>query len=297
MLSNFHLTALFNDHGTVTLRRINLSQDLQRAMAQGWSAQLDSFLEDVQEIDFNAGYKPESNERFRLNDFSLPAGISGHNSTTVQTLEGIESTQEAISHARAVVAFARDTQRREVVLFQTFTKSHVISPGRFLFLDGDTYVSSERPCLTLGNQLAAIYSPHNSKLLFQNFRAANAFLALADTYQEASADEIRRILSHRRLAPVDAEALATQSSQWSRTRFAMLRDSRVLDSHTPQDIQQRSEGLDINIQVTKRAGHDQIVFPADKVEAKKLLQFLNEEIYKGAITETLYETNSKRQAD
>ena len=31
--------------------------------------------------------------------------------------------------------------------------------------------------------------------------------------------------------------------------------------------------------------------------AKKLLQFLNEELFRGAITETLYETNSKREAD
>ena len=40
---------------------------------------------------------------------------------------------------------------------------------------------------------------------------------------------------------------------------------------------------------------DKIVFPTDKSESKKLLQFFNEE--RGAITDTLYETNSKRKAD
>ena len=40
-----------------------------------------------------------------------------------------------------------------------------------------------------------------------------------------------------------------------------------------------------------------IVFPSDKSAVKKILQFLNEELFRGAITETLYETNSKRQAD
>ena len=31
--------------------------------------------------------------------------------------------------------------------------------------------------------------------------------------------------------------------------------------------------------------------------SKTGLQFLNEELFRGAITETLYETNSKREAD
>lgn len=49
------------------------------------------------------------------------------------------------------------------------------------------------------------------------------------------------------------------------------------------------------VEVTLRRG--KIVFPADPPAAKELLQFLNEELYKGQITDTLFETNSKREAD
>ena len=42
--------------------------------------------------------------------------------------------------------------------------------------------------------------------------------------------------------------------------------------------------------------NDKIVFPSERAEAKKLLQFLCEELYRGCITDTLYETNSKRVA-
>ena len=53
--------------------------------------------------------------------------------------------------------------------------------------------------------------------------------------------------------------------------------------------------MDYDVSITVRKG--KIVFPADKSAARKLLQFLVEERFRGAMTETLYETNSKRKAD
>jgi len=133
----------------------------------------------------------------------------------------------------------------------------------------------------------------DSKLLFHNFRSVNTFLPLADFYEEASEQQIKEVLGHRLLAPEDADALATDSNQWFRKRFAMLRDSGILDTYSARQIEARSKGYDVEIKVSK----GRIVFPADRPAAKKLLQFLNEELFRGAITETLYETNSKREAD
>ena len=73
----------------------------------------------------------------------------------------------------------------------------------------------------------------------------------------------------------------------------MLRVSGVLDTFSAKEIQARSKGYDVAIRLSK----GKIVFPADKPAAKKLLQFLNEELFRGAITNTLFETNSKREAD
>ena len=73
----------------------------------------------------------------------------------------------------------------------------------------------------------------------------------------------------------------------------MLRHSGILDQYTAQEISDRSAGHDLDITVVD----DRIVFPADQRQAKHLLQFLNEEIFRGPITSTLYETNSKRAAD
>ena len=73
----------------------------------------------------------------------------------------------------------------------------------------------------------------------------------------------------------------------------MLKETRILDRLSITQIEKRSENFDIDIKIES----DKIVCPTDNVEVKKLLQLLNEEIFRGALTDDLYETNSKKKAD
>ena len=161
-----------------------------------------------------------------------------------------------------------------------------------MFLDGNTYKSAERPGLTLDVHLSAVYRPAERKLLFRNFRTVNTFLPLADFYTEASEQEIREVLDHPLLASEDPDQLVASANEWFRKRIAMLKDSGLLNQFFATEIQSRSTGYDVSVDVVD----NKIVFPSNKAAAKRLLQFLNEELYRGAITETLYETNSKREA-
>lgn len=292
MLENFQLAAIVKQRGETRLLRIPLHQVLQDQLASSWNDQYERFVENIDEIDFNAGYQPEEHERFRLQNFELPAWLGGENSQSVASLDAITNDDALLDVTKGIVAFARKNGV-EVILFQNFSRSRVIRPGRFLFLENDTYESAQRPGLTLDNRLSAVYRPEDQVLLFHNFRTVNTFLPLADFYEEASEQEIRDVLSHELLQPQDKNVLAVGAIQWFRKRFAMLRDSEVLDTYTAEQIRRHSEGYDIDVQVED----GKIVFPAEKREAKRLLQFLNEEIFRGAITETLYETNSKREAD
>jgi hypothetical protein len=293
MLENLQLVAIVNLDGHTRLLRIPLHQALQDTLAQAWQDHYQAFVEGIQEIEFNAGYMPEAHERFRLQDFELPDCLREENSQSAADLDAITNDDHLLDATKGIVAFARDRDGSEVILFQNFSQSHVIRPGRFLFLQNNTYETTERPGLTLDNKLSAVYVPADRKLLFQSFRTVNTFLPLADFYEEASELQIREVLDHKLLAAEDADALAAESNQWFRKRFAMLRDSGVLDKYTAKQIQARSKGYDIDIHLSE----SKIVFPADKAAAKKLLQFLNEELFRGPITETLYETNSKRAAD
>ena len=293
MLNNFQLAAIVKQGTQLRLQRIPMHQALQGTLTVTWQTQLDAFLDNVQEIAFDAGYQPEEHERFALDDFEPPEWLAGETSGTIGDLDSIQQDGASIASIKAIVGFARDQDGNELILFQNFSRSHVIRPGTFLLLRNGTYETTERAGLTLDTKLAATYFAAKQKLVFRNFRTVNTFLPLGDFYEEASEQQIREVLAHENLAPVNVEAIATESSQWFRKRFAMLRDSGILDRYSARQIQDRSQGYDVEIHV--RQGR--IVFPEDRPSAKKLLQFLNEELFKGAITETLYETNSKREAD
>lgn len=156
-----------------------------------------------------------------------------------------------------------------------------------------TYNTLTTPGITLSDRLTAVYTPVTKRLLFSNFRNTNYVLPLSDYYAEASDQQIHDILSHSHFVIADIRTYTKDSSQWFRKRFAMLHDSKLLDNYSVHDIAKDSHKYDVNIQIE----HNKIVFPTNKTDAKKLLQYLNEEIYLGAITNHLYETNSKRTAD
>ena len=293
MLENFHLAAIVKQGGRTELLRVPLDGALQDSLAQSWHTQFGAFVEGVQQLAFDAGYHLDENECFSLPDYSLPDWLEREDSRVAVQLEPITSRDAVIDSIRGTVAFAQDCRGDELILFQNFTPSQVIRPGRSLIWRHDTYVGNERPGLTLDVKLSAVYLSGQRKLLFRSFRTVNTFLPLEEFYRDASEDEIREVLGHDLLAPEDVDLLATQPSQWLRRRFAMLRDSDVLDRYSAEEIRERSQGYSVDLKLS----NGKIVFPADRAGAKKVLQFLNEERFRGPITETLYETNSKRQAD
>lgn len=293
MLENFQLAAIVKEGTGCRLLSIPMLQSLQHELGSLWQEQYNAFVGAIHEIDYVAGYTPEPHERFVLGDYEPPDWLADENSRSVASLDSITDFPQALHSIRSIVAFVQDEHGEETVLFQRFSPSKVIKPGRFLLLQHGTYRSTANPGLTLDGKLSAVYQPAKRKLLFHNFRNVNAFLPLFDIYREATENEIKEVLSHTLLAPQDADALATDSNQWFRTRFAMLKDSPILEQYSANQIKASSSGYDVEVQVE----NNQIIFPADRSAARKLLQFLNEERFRGAITNTLYETNSKRKAE
>lgn len=293
MLKSFQLGAIVGKGATVQVLRIPLHQTLQHKLATDWQVQLDRFLSGVQEIEFNAGYMPEEHECFSLINFVPPPWLATTTNISVGNLAPLHQNVALTSSIKGIMGMARDESGVDLMLLQNFSRSHVIQPGQFLFLQNDTYETTQKPGLSLDNKLSAVYYPGSEKLLFRSFRTVNTFLPLSDYYEEATEQQIREVLAHEKLAAENVDVLATDTNQWFRKRFALLRDSGVLDKYSAKQIQARSKGYGLEVQIVK----GRIVFPEAKPAAKKLLQFLNEELFRGPITDTLFEANSKREAD
>jgi len=293
MLSNFQLAAISKQRDQVQLLRIPMLQRLQTLLANTWEKQRQAFSGQTQEIPFNASYQPQENELFALMDFDPPTWLSAECSTNNGSLDPIDQAEEQFASIKGIVAFAIDESGVELVLFQNFSRSHVIKPGFNILFENGTYVTDERPGIALDNKLSAVYIPSAQKLPFHSFHITNTFLPLGGYYQEATEQQIREVLAHPSLEPINVDALVAKPSEWVKKQFAIVRDTGVLDRYTSEQIKACSVGYDVDIKMQD----GKIVIPVDPHPLKKLLQFLSEDLFKGAITETLYETNSKREAD
>lgn len=292
MLANFHLAAICQADEETVLLQIPLHQRLQDRLSVDWEEQRDLFLKDIEEIQFDAGYQPEMQERFCLTDYELPPWLEDQNSYSIHRLHSIGDREEGLDEIKGLAAFAYDEDENEIILFQNFTRGRIIQPGRFLFLMDGTFRTPEATSLSLDRRLSAVYLADREALLFSNFRTVNTFLPLEEYFAEAAEHEMLEVLGHDRLSADNPEHVIAFADQWFRKRFAMLRQSNVLDTYSAMEIKEHSNRYEIEIELQD----DTIVFPSEKREAKRLLQFLNEELFRGAITDTLYETNSKRRA-
>lgn len=79
---------------------------------------------------------------------------------------------------------------------------------------------------------------------------------------------------------------------WERKKIASILDSGLLGKYNVKQIQKKANDVGLSIKVTK----NQIVFPLDKRQRKILLGFLDEEVYRGVFTNSVYQTNSKKKA-
>ena len=293
MISDIHLVAVVRKHKHSILLRIPLHKSLQDHLVERWNSESQSLIHKFEQIDFIVGYKLERHQCFRFLNFNTPRWISEISSHTITTLDEIGSRPELYKSIQGVVASTRTDFNRNLLLFQDLSRSKVIDPGNFLRFVGNSVTITEHPGILLDRDISGVYLPQDKTLLFRHFRSLNSFLPIFEHYRKESEQEIRSLFEHSILVTNEPDRWIKDSNQWFRTRFLLLRNSGILDRYSADQIKTRAIGYGVSIRVV----NERIEFPSDYESAKKLLKFLNEEYFKGAITDTIYETNSKTKND
>lgn len=289
MSDHFHLLAILKNGTRHSVKRLPINRDLQEALSADWHDQHHRFCDGVREVPYDVRFTPQDGDVFSLSDFELPEWL--HTATAhVMTLE--QPADEDLERIAGVVSTI-NADREDIILFQNFTRSRVISPRRALLWMQKAYSPAERPGLTLDKKLSAVYYAAQRKLLFLNYRTVNSFLPLQNYYWEASEEQIREMLTHDLFAPEDIDAIAVRPTQSLARQFAKLHRSGLLGSYSAHQVLDRAKTYGVDVSM---AG-GRVVFPADLQKAKKLLQFLCEERFRGAMTGKLYETNSMRPTE
>ena len=82
------------------------------------------------------------------------------------------------------------------------------------------------------------------------------------------------------------------ANTWERRKIASINDSGVLQNYTAKKIKALGSKNGVSISISGES----IVLPEDRAERRIVLGFLDEEVYKGVFSQTVFQTNSKRKA-
>ena len=115
---------------------------------------------------------------------------------------------------------------------------------------------------------------------------------MSDYYREATNSDIVDFIGNKAVSMDDGEAFSAAANSWERRKIASIMDSGILRDYTAAKIKSIAKQTGIELSVKDK----KIVIPTDKKKRRIVLAFLDEEVYKGAFSQTIYQTNSKRKA-
>jgi len=259
-----------------------------RQLFQEGERQFEASIEQL--IPFEPGYKPEDDECFQINNFDLDAELMQACRNPL-SFERIESSAFAEMDIFGMVGYDFTAGSRKVY-FQNFDTRKIFLPGGkfaiWRMTDQSTFQELDRPMLVLDPTVSVIWD--NGTLKFKSYHLAKMLVDLSGVFSEATDEDLDTFASHGRLRCSDQAAFRAVCNSWSRTKIAMILRGGILDSVTSEHIQFAAGQVEYRIEMDG----DRVVLPSNKGELRELLQFLDEDIFRGVLSQRRLLSSGKR---
>lgn len=296
MFNNCPLLALIETKKkTFVVKRICEDYDSQVAIDKTFSDAAETLRKDKTDVVFDGKYTPQSGDMEILNiqKFTLPTVIR----EALRNPQGLEIYSPVNGELPTIKALfvgnysCENEQEQYSAAFQKFHNNQYISSARHhLFFTGDTFVRDTRVGITIATSVDCVISGGN--LYFSSYHYAKQIFDLTEYYREASLQDVQDFVDNDLISMENSVAFVDEADTWERRKIASINDSGILQSHTARQIKSLAQKNGVSISISD--GH--IVLPTDKKERHIVLGFLDEEVYKGAFSETVFQTKSKRKA-
>lgn len=267
-----------------SLRRIQLSGNIQNELDSYFQSNLTDILE-RENVTFNGEYKVEDNQILVIEGFNLPPNYNFSNPLNIEILE-----PDNIDLVKSIII-----KNDNYIIFQTFDNRKIIKPEKWhLVFNKDTFSKIENKGLVVDQKIDVLYSLNEKKLLFFSYHNASKIFNLSDYYREATDDEIKNFKENE-LFKIESKVDNSLFTSRMRKKIYLINKNNILKivSEKKQQIKNYAVSLGISFNIDNKT--NKIIFPSEKTEIEKLINFLNDDLYKSPITESLYETNSKKK--
>ena len=142
----------------------------------------------------------------------------------------------------------------------------------------------------INNKIQAIYK--DGKFYFKSFPSASKIFDLSAYMVEATTTEVNDF-GNKDNVNVDVDWLTAHANNKTRRLIKMISASGTLDIFMGMDKRKRDK-IANSVKVDVPIQDEKLMLPSSVSKVNKILEFLNEDVYKGLITESIFRTNSKR---
>ena len=157
---------------------------------------------------------------------------------------------------------------------------------------GNEFEKMDDSAFIIGNNVHLIFE--NGRLYFQNYTVANQIFSLTDYVVEATAEEIKSFEKTEGI-DVSADAITNVANVKTRRLIKSLSNTENIAVFMRKSTKVKKGLLDSYGVKAKINSNNELELPTDNVaELNRALQFLNEDMFKGIITDGMYISNSKK---
>jgi len=197
-------------------------------------------------------------------------------------------------HVRAIIALPHST-KEPAYLFQAVSGRSIIRPGGALFMTKDTFHERADPGLIIGSRVNAVWQ--SGELLFRKESDARRVLDFSAIFEPATNKQLEAFAGHQKLT-CDKNWLKNEASDFYRRRIAAILAGGVLEKFSVTQLQDAAAKVKFTLPLdTDQNGQRRIKIGDNKKELKRVLQFLNEDIYRAPITEEIFCAAGKTEFD
>ena len=268
-----------------SIRKVLLANEVVQDVVELWEPSYARFISDeITEVAFNGSYKPDKEEVMYVT-MELPACFADIPNNTNNYNE-IAIPGDSI---KTVCLYHNGSY-----YFQNFMNNYIVKASNIaLFWSNDTFKKfEEQKAFSIEETVNAIY--HDGKLYFRSYASARQIFDLTAFYTEATNADIDNVLGNNVFLGTDCEWMKENSDSVMRKQIKSIKDSRILAGLNVTKKSFRSWAKKAGIpEGVYNTGN--LVFPKNKKECKVILSFLNDDIFEGHFTKSIYLSNSKRK--
>jgi hypothetical protein len=270
------------------IRRIPLQASVQAEIEQLFEAQEAAFLAGKDnDQPFDGKWTPDGNDLLVIDDAPLLQPFNDTLQIGPAAYDRLDVTNYDDAGIKALFMRSGDDQSR--ILIQRFQTSQYLAKGRYtLRSHNNQFAKLTEHGFSLDGKLTAIIE--GTLVKFVSFANLRKIMTIQEHFVAATEAEVRTFAAHGHFHVENAALFNSAMDERSRKLIKGVLTSGVLTLNDVATI--RTRAADIGLDIAEQNGR--LVLPGDKRRLKVILNFLEEGVFKGSFSNSLFETNSKR---